>query len=491
MLFPTFSFAVFFITVFYLHWWLIGFPRLRKWILLLGSLFFYGFWSWKFAGMLVASAVLNHLAAAYLERSSDARARKRMMVFTVLANLATLGFFKYTRFLTVDLVLPVIRPFFVWTGHAELLVEGVDVVLPLIDEIVLPVGISFFTFQAMSYVLDVYWRKIQPARSVLDFANYLAFFPQLVAGPIVRASDLLPQMEVMPTRQVSLQAPRAATLILVGLFKKMIVANWLSAHLADPVFANPAAYSGWDILLGVYGYTLQIYCDFSGYSDIAIGVALLMGYHFPINFNAPYFSVTLQEFWRRWHISLSTWLRDYLYIPLGGSRHGHWRTRVNLFLTFLLGGLWHGAGWTFILWGAFHGIYLSLERIVRAWFGLPEKPSSATAWPLAIVGRFWIFHVVAFSWILFRSQDMETVRTILSGLLGCGRAASQLISAQAVTMLLVGYGIQWIDGDRLCKFWEKSERVPVAVLAVLAAFLLIVILALAPQGVMPFIYFQF
>ncbi|MDX9793610.1 MAG: MBOAT family O-acyltransferase, partial [Kiritimatiellia bacterium] len=337
-------------------------PRLRKGVLLGASLFFYGYWSWKFALMLLASAVLNHAAARWIDRTAEPHARRRGVAVAVVANLLVLGIFKYTGFLFTKLLVPLAVPLCARLGTTEQLITLQEQVLPVIEKIVLPVGISFYTFQALSYVADVYWRKTPVAASVLDFANYLAFFPQLVAGPIVRAADLLPQMGRFPDRSVRLDTGRAATLILGGLFKKMVVANWLAQHLADPVFAMPEAYGAADLLLGVYAYALQIYCDFSAYSDIAIGCALLLGFHFPINFHAPYFAVTLQEFWRRWHISLSSWLRDYLYIPLGGSRGSAARTRVNLLLTFLLGGLWHGAGWTFVLWGAFHGLYLSLER---------------------------------------------------------------------------------------------------------------------------------
>jgi D-alanyl-lipoteichoic acid acyltransferase DltB (MBOAT superfamily) len=490
MLFPTVLFAIFFVVVFLLHWGTERYPLARKWILLVASLFFYGVWSWKFALMLLASAVLNHGAAVLLASWTQASHRRRLMIITVGLNLLSLCFFKYTRFLSLNLVLPLIRPFFNYWGATDTLLNGVDTLLPLIDQIVLPVGISFFTFQALSYVLDVYWRTIPPAKTTLDFANYLSFFPQLVAGPIVRASDLVSQMEVMPTRPMKLDVGRAATLILAGLFKKMVVANWLSEHLADPVFSSPGDYSGVDILLGIYGYTLQIYCDFSAYSDIAIGTALLFGFHFPINFNAPYFAVTLQEFWRRWHISLSTWLRDYLYIPLGGSRKGEYRTKVNLLLTFLLGGLWHGAGWTFVLWGAFHGIYLSLERLVRKALGLSEEPDKCSPFVIRILGRIWIFHVVAFSWILFRAVDMETVSLLVRGIFDW-HGSILLFSPQAFIILITAYLLQYTDGETLRKVWVKVEQLHWTWIAIGVAVLLTLILALAPSGVMPFIYFQF
>lgn len=490
MLFPTTVFALFFAVVFSLHWGLVRFPLARKLVLLCASLFFYGYWSWKFALMLLASALLNHAAAVWIDQSRDQKTRRRTVALTVAANLLVLGIFKYTGFLFTRLMVPLAVPLCAWFGTTEQLIALQEQVLPFIEKIVLPVGISFYTFQALSYVVDVYWRKTPVAGSGLDFANYLAFFPQLVAGPIVRAADLLPQMAVFPDRSVHLDTGRAATLILGGLFKKMVIANWLSAHLADPVFAMPEAYGGLDVILGVYAYAIQIYCDFSAYSDIAIGCALLFGFHFPVNFNAPYFAVTLQEFWRRWHISLSTWLRDYLYIPLGGSRAGSVRTRYNLFLTFLLGGLWHGAGWTFVLWGAFHGIYLSLERVVRRLMGLSEKPSADTTFILGLLGRIWIFQVVCFSWILFRAQNLSVVGDVLRSLCHWG-GRSELLSVTAVLVLVTGFLMQFLDGRKPRPIWDTVNRWPAWVQGAVAAVILTLILGVGPSGVAPFIYFQF
>ncbi|MDX9867976.1 MAG: MBOAT family protein [Kiritimatiellia bacterium] len=490
MLFPTTVFALFFAVVFFLHWGLVPFPRLRKVTLLGASLFFYGYWSWKFAVMLAVSGALNHAAAVWMERARDERTRQRLIVLAVAANLLVLGIFKYTGFLFTRLAVPLAVPLCAHFGTTGQLIALQERVLPFIERIVLPVGISFYTFQALSYVVDVYRRHTPAAGSVLDFVNYLAFFPQLVAGPIVRASDLLPQMAVFPDRSARLDTGRAATLILGGLFKKMVIANWLAQHLADPVFALPETFGAPDVLLGVYAYALQIYCDFSAYSDIAIGCALLLGFHFPLNFHAPYFAVTLQEFWRRWHISLSSWLRDYLYIPLGGSRAGAFRTRANLLITFVLGGLWHGAGWTFVLWGTFHGVYLSLERLVRRACGLPEKPPDRTPRALALLGRLWIFHVVCFSWILFRSPNLEGVREILTGLTRWGESP-RLVSVTALAVLAAGFLMQFTDGTRPRRVWNAVNRWPLWVQAGVAALLLTAILGIGPTGVAPFIYFQF
>lgn len=500
MLFPTTVFAVFFFLVFHGHWALAGHPRARKAFLLAASLFFYGFWSWKFALMLLGSALVNHAAARRMDGLDRAGApeasRRRLLAGIVALNLGLLGFFKYTGFLFADVLFPLLRPVCAAIGSDAVwtLVRAQEEIYPWISRIVLPVGISFFTFQALSYVVDVYRRRTPPARSWLDFANYLAFFPQLVAGPIVRAANLVPQMEQMPERGQPLEAPRAMILILGGLFKKTVVANWLASRLADPVFAWPEIYSGPDILLAVYAYAVQIYCDFSAYSDIAIGTALLLGFRFPANFNAPYAAATLQEFWRRWHISLSSWLRDYLYIPLGGSRRGEGRTYVNLLVTFLLGGLWHGAAWTFLLWGAFHGLYLALERLVLGWLGRGVRPSGGAFRPLVVwLGRIWIFHVVCFSWILFRGGNLETAGALLRGLAAWRGAVPDvtLWGGTAVAMVVIGLATQLWDGDRL---WTGARWIvsrPAWALGAAGALVCTVILALGPEGVAPFIYFQF
>ncbi len=499
MLFPTTIFAVFFFLVFHAHWALAGHPRARKIFLLASSLFFYGFWSWKFALLLLASALINHAAAVWMHRQEATeqgnRVRRRMLTLSVVLNLGLLVFFKYTGFLVASVFFPLVRPLCVALGAGAVdgLVSAQEAVYPWLSRIVLPVGISFFTFQAMSYVLDVYRRQAEPTRSWLDFANYLAFFPQLVAGPIVRARDLAPQMERMPDRTQPIEAGRAVFLILLGLFKKIVIANSLAGRLADPVFQSPHLYSGPDLLLGVYGYAIQIYCDFSAYSDIAIGTALLMGFHFPVNFNAPYFATSLQDFWRRWHISLSSWLRDYLYIPLGGSRGSQARTYANLFITFLLGGLWHGAAWTFVLWGAFHGAYLSVERKAREWLGIPARGAPPASPGVALLGRIWIIHVVCFSWVLFRGGNVETVSTMLRGL-GAWQSTipgTTLWNTASLAILVVGFATQWFDGDRLWRFWSRLVGWPAWALGAAAAVTLTLILALGPEGVSPFIYFQF
>ena len=319
-------------------------------------------------------------------RSDDDGFRKSVLGVAVAALMLVLGFFKYYGFFLNSL-------------QDVLFAIGLQRDLPFL-QIILPVGISFFTFQAISYVVDVYRGDVAYREKPLDVLLYISLFPQLVAGPIVRAADFLPQLE----RQAQLTRSAVVgglVLCWFGLMKKMVVANYLAADLVDPVFLDPGSYSSLMVLLATYGYAIQIYCDFSGYSDIAIGTAALLGFHFKVNFNQPYRATSLQDFWRRWHMSLSQWLRDYLYIPLGGSRFGTWKTYRNLFVTMFLGGLWHGAAWNFVIWGSLHGAWLGMERAM----GIGQH--GKTTWR-SLMGWLVTFHVVCAAWIFFRASDLLT-----------------------------------------------------------------------------------
>ena len=364
MLFPTLTFALFFLTVYPVCWLL----RWRHWawklFVLLASYVFYGSWDRRFVFLIFLSSVLNYAAARALYRQGPERqtGRRAVLLAALVFNLGLLGVFKYYGF-------------FVESLNEALRGAGFGGRLPFV-EVIVPVGISFFTFQAISYVVDVYRGSLAPGRW-LDFAVYLAFFPHLVAGPIVRASEFLPQLNV-PRTLLPRNATRAALLIGRGLFKKVVISSYVATAIVDPVFGVPGQHSSPEILLAIYGYAVQIYADFSGYTDIAIGIALLLGIGFPQNFDRPYSAVSMQDFWRRWHMTLSRWLRDYLYIPLGGSRHGTLATYRNLMLTMALGGLWHGASLTFLAWGVFHGIGLALERLVVGLAALLRPPGSRT-----------------------------------------------------------------------------------------------------------------
>lgn len=473
MLFPTTVFAVFFLITYGVAMWLRRRPRPFKWWLLATSYVFYGYWDWRFLGLILASSVVNHLSARAMVRRPGRR--RALLIFSVVFNLGLLGFFKYYSF-------------FADTLHRLCWRIGLSCPVPLLD-IILPVGISFFTFQAMSYVIDVYRGEMTPASTLLDFAVYLAFFPQLVAGPIVRANIFLPQLagQEPPAR---FDVGRAGVLILSGLFKKIVIANYLAEALVDPVFDHPAQFGAFDILAGVYGYAVQIYCDFSAYSDIAIGAALLMGFRFPINFNAPYFSTSIQDFWRRWHISLSTWLRDYLYISLGGSRCSTVKIYRNLFLTFLLGGLWHGAAWTFIGWGALHGAYLMVERMFRNRYKQAGLRGPFVPHPvISGLKRLAVFHLVCLSWFFFRSETFGDATDMLRQLAHWTRPTQA--SWIAGLAIVVGFAMQGLDGARLDRFWTAFARWPAILQGAVAAVALTIILALGPKGVAPFIYFQF
>jgi alginate O-acetyltransferase complex protein AlgI len=477
MLFPTTAFAIFFLFVFAGNWLLAGRGRAWKAFMLVASYGFYGYWNWRFVGLLGASTVLNHAAALGVERSASPTGRRFWLGLAIGFNLGALAFFKYYGF-------------FVQTTYRVCLSLGVPCSLPLLD-IVLPVGISFFTFQALSYVFDVFRGELAPAESTLDFGVYLAFFPQLVAGPIVRARVLLPQVSATPDRGC-VDFGRAATLILVGLFKKVVVANVLAERLVDPVFRAAGDHGAWDVLFATYGYAAQIYCDFSAYSDIAIGVALLLGFRFSNNFNAPYTAVSVRDFWQRWHISLSTWLRDYLYIPLGGSRTGAVRAMRNVMLVFLLGGLWHGAQWTFVAWGALHGIYLVAGRLfgaalARLRLAPPTGRQSGPAWRL--LRACWVFHLVCFAWICFRAETFADAGALLRQLGDWRRP--ELATLPAALTIVLGLATQLCDGDRLAPLWDWINRRSFVLQGLLAAIILTVVMGLGPRGVAPFIYFQF
>ncbi len=474
MLFPTLDFGLFFIVVFALSWALHTHADLRKLVLLAASYIFYSYWDWRFTGLLAASSLINFVGGQLIAAIPFARMKQVMVGIVVAINLAILIVFKYYGFFLESLT-DVLADF------------GFERDIHFL-RIILPIGISFFTFHGISYVVDVYRGHVKVSRSLLDVMLYISFFPQLVAGPIVRAAHFLPQLEETPvlTRRF---LTLGLFLIVVGLVKKMVIANYLATDLVDNVFFEPSAYSGADLLFGVYGYAMQIYCDFSGYSDMAIGLALLLGYRFRANFDQPYRSRSLQDFWRRWHISLSSWLRDYLYIPLGGSRGGSFKTYRNLMITMLLGGLWHGAAWTFIVWGGLHGLALSFER----WLHHREekKPRPLIMRGLAgLVGFIVTFHFVCLTWIFFRSPDFTIAWEYLSGLADFSTPSAFvtpfLVSLVSITML--GQFISPRIGPAIA---SQFERLPGVVLGLVLGAALLLIEALSLEGVAPFIYFQF
>ena len=396
MLFNSFEFAIFFPIVFALYLVLGHTGRNR--MLLVASYVFYGWWDWRFLSLIILSTLTDYYCGLRIGEAVDETRRKFFLTVSVCMNLGILGFFKYFDF-------------FLENFKALLTSLGVATNLDTLG-IILPVGISFYTFQTMSYTIDIYRREMEPTHRFFDFALFVSFFPQLVAGPIERAKQLLPQ--ILAPRVVTWQkVQEGAYLILWGLFMKMFVADNL-AKLVDPVFAAEAPQSGVQVLLALYAFAFQIFCDFAGYSEIARGLAKCLGIELMVNFNLPYFATTPSEFWRRWHISLSQWLRDYLYIPLGGNRDGTFMTYRNLSLTMLLGGLWHGAAWTFVFWGAYQGALLVVHRLAKPFLkSLPEIRSRAfaTAWWMLRVAVF--FQFVCIGWLLFRAQSMHQVGQML------------------------------------------------------------------------------
>ena len=453
---------------------LLRMKRLRLLFIVAASYVFYAHWNWRYLPLIWGSSTLDYWLGLRIGKTEDPRARRVWLMATVIANLGILGLFKYWNF-GID------------SARSALEVVGVhvpDVTLRL----ALPVGISFFTFESMSYVIDVYRRKFRPHESYLEYLGFVAFFPHLVAGPIIRPRDLLPQLAA-PPRFDSRMGSDGLFLIATGLLKKVAIGDTLATQLIDRIFDAPLQYSGLECYLAVLGYAIQIYCDFSGYTDIAIGSAQLLGIRFPLNFNAPYKATDLADFWHRWHISLSSWLRDYLYIPLGGNRKGNGRTYVNLMLTMLLGGLWHGANWTFVVWGGIHGSGLAITR----WFERRRPPQSEAKKlsPLRhVLSVILTFHIVCVGWVFFRANDFHTARLMFSRMATLSTYHPN-IHAMPMAMLALGFATHFLP-DR----WTRQVRDAFPRLPAVAqgAALFLVALALREMQsaeAVPFVYFQF
>ena len=385
MIFNSFVFVVFYLVVLALYWTV---PYKFRWVLLLAaSYFFYMWWNVAYIGLIILSTAIDYVISNRLLTRDDERTRKLGLIASVVMNLGLLFVFKYYGFFQESLA-------------AIFGMFGIGFT-PATSHVLLPVGISFYTFQTMSYTIDVYRRQLKPEPHAGRFALYVSFFPQLVAGPIERATALLPQLNAPPRKWDHTRFRSGLAQTLFGLFKKVCVADTLALHV-DAVYGNHTLQGGADLALATVLFAFQIYCDFSGYSDIALGTARMMGIELMENFRLPYFSKSVTEFWQRWHISLSTWLRDYLYIPLGGNRHGKWHTYRNLMLTMLLGGLWHGANWNFVTWGGLNGAYLAAERAL----GVGRK-AVVHALPLRAMRVVITFTLICITWVFFRSQDLD------------------------------------------------------------------------------------
>lgn len=461
MVFPTLEFVLFFAVVLALNLAVDGHPGWRKGMLVAASYLFYAAWDPRMCLLMAAMTALAWGAGLLVRRPGWT---KPVLVVAIAGFLGTLGYFKYANFFVLSfgqlLASLGLERDMAWAG------------------VVLPVGISFYIFHGISYVVDTARGKVEPRANPADVAFYISFFPHLVAGPIVRAADFLPQIDHPRPPDAGLRA-EAVMLILTGLFKKMVVANYLAVMLVDPVFAYPEGHSAAIAWLALLGYAVQIYCDFSGYSDIAIGVALLLGYRFKANFNQPYRARSLQDFWRRWHISLSSFIRDYLYIPLGGNRGGALRQSFVLFVTMVLAGLWHGAAWTFILWGALHGAGLAVERAGRAaGVRLPHA--------LAVLATF---AFVAALWLPFRAHDSAGAVAMISAMMG--GSGSYDVAPVVYALIALGLAMNLLPLSARNGAILTLSRVPAAGQALILGAGAMLLFALSQEGTAPFIYFQF
>jgi alginate O-acetyltransferase complex protein AlgI len=450
----------------------------RRWqnLMLVGaSYLFYGFWDYRFLSLIVVSTLVDYFSAQKIHQSNSEAQRRFFLILSLTVNLSFLGFFKYFNF-------------FVESAERLLSMIGLGVSTPVLY-VILPVGISFYTFQTMAYTIDVYRGKMVPVKSLSDFALYVCYFPQLVAGPIERPQNLLPGLQarrVVTTEKLT----GGAVLILIGLFRKVVIADGIGAQV-DIIFSNPGGHTTPYLLMGLYLFALQIYCDFAGYSDIARGTSRLLGIELMRNFNQPYLSASITEFWRRWHISLSTWLRDYLYIPLGGNRGSVSKTYRNLMATMLLGGLWHGAAWTFVVWGGLHGLYLIGHRFFNR-HNRPEILASPLVWNWQrVAGVLLTFHLVLLTWVFFRAPGLSSALVYLRGIFALnGMTMANWLDV--LPAMLIPWALmltidipQFITGEHaILSRWPRLARNLAA-----ATMLFLIILGAGTRA--PFIYFQF
>lgn len=452
-------------------------PTLRIIYTSLFSIYFYYKTGGFYFYLLVVVSVTDFIVGRLLGREERTGRRKLLLFVSILVNLGMLCYFKYTNlFIQIANDLSV--------GHA------LD-----FRNIFLPVGISFFVFQSLSYTIDIYRRQLEPLGNWLDYFFYLSFFPQLVAGPIVRAKDFIPQIRQNPLRVTKEMFGTALFLIMTGLFKKAVISDYISLNFVDRVFESPLLYGGFENLMGIYGYALQIYCDFGGYSDMAIGIALLLGFRFKDNFDLPYKSATITEFWRRWHISLSTWLRDYLYISLGGNRKGRLRTYINLMITMLLGGLWHGAALRFILWGGLHGAGLAAHKFLMNRFPRMKPTGEGMKRIWRIAGIVFTFNFVCFGWIFFRADSVGTGFEMLGQIFGdfSFAAIPEVVAGYrgAFILIIIGFAAHYLPKVIHTRAKLRIIRNSIWVNALLLVAVIWIIMQVKSGGIQPFIYFQF
>ncbi len=468
MLFHTFKFVLFF-SLFFSVYWSIRPHRWRMLWLLVGSIYFYmSCVPWQII-LILFTAGIDYLVALQMEKSWPQVWKRRLVTLSICINLGLLAFFKYSNF---------------FLDNLDTVLHGVGLsVTGLRLNLILPLGISFYTFETICYIVDVYQGKTKAVKSWLDYALYIMFFPHLIAGPIVRSHEFLPQLR--RTKRFSWERMLVGTqLFIVGFFKKAILADQLGILIVDPVFAQPDQFASHSIWLAVFGYAMQIYCDFSGYTDMARGLAQMLGFHLPLNFNLPYLAKNVTEFWQRWHISLSSWLRDYLYIPLGGSRGPKWKTYRNLLITMVLGGFWHGAQWTFVVWGIYHGALLAIHRMVR-WPGWLSTRFGK------VVSTTITFILISIGWVFFRAESLSAAMHILQRMMLPTSGINliplmQLIGWVIVAGLLAGHVVVSLSDPARWRYrWSP------ALMGVGLASIFLLGLLFFPEGERAFIYFQF
>jgi len=476
LLFSSGLFIFLFTGFMYVYFLVYKHHRAKTTFVTLFSLYFYYKSSGIYFLLLILSAIVDYSLANAIFRAESAKKKKAILILSLVLNLGMLAYFKYTNFF--------------YSIICDISAQSFS---PL--SIFLPVGVSFFTFQSLSYTIDIYRGTLKPVKSFLDYAFFVTFFPQLVAGPIVRAADFIPQI-FKPIKVTDAMIGRGIFLIASGVIKKVVIADFISTNFVDRIFEHPALYTGLENLFGVYGYALQIYCDFSGYSDMAIGIALLMGFHFKINFDSPYQSKNIAEFWRRWHISLSTWLKDYLYISLGGNRKGRIRTYINLFITMLLGGLWHGAGFRFVLWGAMHGIALAIHKLYLEVF--PAKTadrSPVRQFIITTLSVFVTFHFVSFCWIFFRADNMEIATQMIRQIVFHfnPQIFFEFITGykSVLLMMLIGYTLHFIPKSVELKTENIVTNLPLLLKVSFMILVILLVVQFKSSEIQPFIYFQF
>lgn len=469
ILFNSGFFLYFFLFVLIFNRIFTNYKRAKIIFLTVCSIYFYYKSSGFYFFLVVLSSVIDYIAAIYIHNTDNKIKRKSLLILSIVTNLGILGYFKYTNFFISNI--------------NSAFNTGIS-----LQDIFLPVGVSFFTFQSMSYTIDVYRNHLSPEKNFTDFLFFVSFFPQLVAGPIVRASSFLPQLHTK-FELTKADIGKALFLIIAGLLKKAVIADYISINFVDRVFDWPLRYTGVENLLALYGYCLQIYCDFSGYSDMAIGLALLLGFRLPDNFNSPYKSVSITEFWRRWHLSLSSWLRDYLYISLGGNRKGKVRTYFNLLTTMILGGFWHGASWNMIIWGFIHGFTLAIERL----FNIPDKFAKSKF--TRIIGIIITFHIWAFSMSFFRAQSFQHNIDMLSQIFNYFKPEVflQFVDGYSLVLALMVIGfLSHYTPKKMEDFLiSKLTNASLITQTVILTAVIWIVVQFKALDVHPFIYFQF